>query len=108
MGSFSFWMMRKRGCFAIASTSDVAYLFTSFQENPMPLLLSEADVKTLLTMPLALEAVEGSFRRLADGTAVLQYRQRLRVPGKTVLNYMAAADIAGGYLGLKIYSISSQ
>jgi alanine dehydrogenase len=74
----------------------------------MPLLLSEADVKTILTMPLALEAVEGSFRRLADGTAVLHYRQRLRVPGKTVLNYMAAADIAGGYLGLKIYSISSQ
>jgi alanine dehydrogenase len=74
----------------------------------MPLLLTESDVKTILTMPLALEAVDGSFRRLADGTAVLHYRQRLRVPGKSVLNYMAAADIAGGYLGLKIYSISSE
>jgi alanine dehydrogenase len=74
----------------------------------MPLLLTEADVKTILTMPLALEAVESSFRRLSDGAAVLHCRQRLRVPGKTVLNYMAAADIAGGYLGLKIYSISQQ
>ncbi|HWW50721.1 MAG TPA: ornithine cyclodeaminase family protein [Verrucomicrobiae bacterium] len=74
----------------------------------MPLLLTEADVKTILTMPLALEAVESSFRRLVDGTAILHCRQRLRVPGKTVLNYMAAADIAGGYLGLKIYSISHE
>ena len=52
----------------------------------MPLLLTEADVKTILTMPLALEAVESSFRRLVDGTAILHCRQRLRVPGKTVLN----------------------
>jgi ornithine cyclodeaminase/alanine dehydrogenase-like protein (mu-crystallin family) len=72
----------------------------------MPLLLTEADVKGLLTMPLALEAVETSFQRLADGQAVLQYRQRLHVPGKGVLNHMAAADLVTGYMGLKIYSIS--
>ncbi|MGA2720438.1 MAG: ornithine cyclodeaminase family protein, partial [Candidatus Acidiferrales bacterium] len=72
----------------------------------MPLLLTEADVKALLTMPLALEAVETSFQRLADGQAVLQYRQRLHVPGKGVLNHMAAADLVTGYMGLKIYSIS--
>jgi ornithine cyclodeaminase/alanine dehydrogenase-like protein (mu-crystallin family) len=72
----------------------------------MPLLLTEADVKALLTMPLALEAVETSFQRLADGHAVLQYRQRLHVPGKGVLNHMAAADLVTGYMGLKIYSIS--
>ncbi|MBZ5503234.1 MAG: ornithine cyclodeaminase family protein [Acidobacteriia bacterium] len=72
----------------------------------MALLLTESDVKALLTMPLALEAVEDSFRRLADGTAISQSRQRVRVPGQALLNYMAAADAAGGYLGLKIYSIS--
>jgi alanine dehydrogenase len=72
----------------------------------MPLLLTEADVRAILTMPLALEAVETSFRRLGDGAAVSHSRRRLNVPGKTILNYMAAADTAGGYLGLKIYSIA--
>jgi alanine dehydrogenase len=72
----------------------------------MPLLLTEADVQSILTMPLALELVETSFRRLADGSGVSHSRRRLYVPGKTLLNYMAASDAAGGYLGLKIYSIS--
>jgi alanine dehydrogenase len=72
----------------------------------MPLLLAEADVRTTLTMPLVLEAVETSFRRLGDGAAVSHSRRRLHIPGKTILNYMAAADAASGYLGLKIYSIS--
>jgi alanine dehydrogenase len=72
----------------------------------MPLLLTEADVRALLTMPLALELVETSFRRLADGSAVSHSRQRLFVPGKTILNYMAASDPVGGYVGVKIYSIA--
>ena len=72
----------------------------------MALLLTEDDVKSLLTMPLALEAVETSFRRLADGSAVSHSRQRLRMAGKGFLHYMAAADSAGGYMGLKIYSVS--
>ncbi|MGA8869726.1 MAG: ornithine cyclodeaminase family protein [Candidatus Acidiferrales bacterium] len=72
----------------------------------MPLLLTEADVRAILTMPLALEAVETSFRRLGDGAATSHPRRRLLIPGKTILNYMAAADSGGGYLGLKIYSIA--
>jgi ornithine cyclodeaminase/alanine dehydrogenase-like protein (mu-crystallin family) len=72
----------------------------------MPLLLTEADVRAILTMPMALEDVESSFRRLGDGAGVSHPRRRLLIPGKTILNYMAAADTAGGYLGLKIYSIS--
>jgi alanine dehydrogenase len=72
----------------------------------MPLLLTEADVKAILTMPLALELVEESFRRLADGTGVSHPRQRLRLVGKGLLHYMAASDSAGGYLGLKIYTVS--
>lgn len=74
----------------------------------MALLLTEADVKAILTMPLALEAVEDSFRRLAHGTGISQSRQRLRVPGGALLNYMAGADAAGGYLGLKLYTISRE
>jgi alanine dehydrogenase len=72
----------------------------------MPLLLTEADVQAILTMPLALELVEQSFLRIADGTAVCHPRQRLRLAGKGFLHYMAASDSAGGYAGLKIYSVS--
>lgn len=74
----------------------------------MALLLSEADVKILLTMPLAIAAVEDSFRRLVDGSALLHSRQRLHVPSKSYLHYMAAADAAGGYMGLKIYTSAKQ
>lgn len=72
----------------------------------MALLLTEADVRKILTMPLALEAVEQSFQRLADGSAVLHSRQRLHIPGKSYLHYMAAGDSTGGYMGLKIYTSS--
>lgn len=72
----------------------------------MALYLTEADVRQILTMPMAIELVETSFRRLADGSASNHSRQRLHVPGKAILNYMAAADSEGGYLGLKIYSIA--
>ena len=70
----------------------------------MPLLLTEAEVKSILTMPMALEAVENSFRRLSDGSALLHSRQRLHVPGKSYMHYMAAADTTTGYMGLKIYT----
>lgn len=70
----------------------------------MTLLLREADVHALLTMPLALEAVEESFRHLADGSAVMHPRQRFSLLEKTHLHYMAAADTVRGYAGLKIYT----
>lgn len=70
----------------------------------MALLLTESDVRSLLTMPLALEAVEDSFRRLAEGRAILHPRHRLHLPAQSYLHYMAAGDTAGGYMGMKIYS----
>ena len=72
----------------------------------MALLLTEADVKSLLNMPLALECVQHSFERLANGSALLHARQRLHLPSKSYLHYMAAADGTGGYMGLKIYTSS--
>ena len=74
----------------------------------MPLLLSEEDVRAILTMPLALEAVESAFRRLADGSAMVHPRRRLHLQGFSYLHYMAAADGAGGYEGLKIYTSSPE
>lgn len=70
----------------------------------MTLLLHESDVRKLLTMPLALEAVEESLRRLAAGQAILHPRRRIEIPGKAFLHYMAAADTASGYMGLKVYT----
>jgi ornithine cyclodeaminase/alanine dehydrogenase-like protein (mu-crystallin family) len=55
---------------------------------------------------MALAAVEDSFRRLADGSALLHSRQRLHLPGKSYLHYMAAADATSGYMGMKIYTSS--
>jgi len=74
----------------------------------MAVLLTEADVKSILTMPLALEAVENSFRRLADESAIMHPRQRLHIPGKSYLHYMAAADSTSGYMGMKIYSSAKE
>ena len=72
----------------------------------MALLLTEADVRAILNMPLAMELVEESFRRLADGTGISHPRRRLRLAAKGLMNYMAATDTHGGYVGLKIYTIA--
>jgi alanine dehydrogenase len=70
----------------------------------MALLLNEGEVRSLLTMPVALEAVEEVFRRLAAGEAVLQVRRRLQLPDNAFLHYMAGADTVSGYMGMKIYT----
>jgi len=70
----------------------------------MALLLSEADVRSVLTMPLALEAVEEAFRRLADGRAEMHARRRLEISEKSFLHYMAALDRVSGWAGLKVYT----
>lgn len=74
----------------------------------MTLLLTETDVKAILTMPLAMEAVEESFRRLAEGAAIVHSRQRLHLAGGSFLHYMAAGDSASGYMGMKIYTTSRE
>src|SRR6202166_677150 len=71
----------------------------------MTLLLTEADVRSLLTMPMALEIVEESLRRQGNGELVLHPRHRLRSPDNGLLNYMAAADPVRGYIGMKLYTV---
>jgi len=70
------------------------------------LYLTERDVDRLLTMELALEAVDAAFRRQAAGEVQNHPRQRLRSSAGTMLHYMAASDSGLGYLGMKIYSSS--
>jgi alanine dehydrogenase len=69
----------------------------------VPLYLTEDDVATLLTPQDALEAVEGSFRRLAAGQVDNRPRYRIPLEGGAMA-VMAAADHELGYAGLKTYT----
>jgi ornithine cyclodeaminase/alanine dehydrogenase len=69
----------------------------------VPLYLSEADVDGLLTPEDALEAVEGSFRRLAEGAVENMPRRRLRLDGGAFA-VMSAADAVLGIAGTKTYA----
>jgi len=70
----------------------------------MTLLLKEADVRTLLTMPMALEAVEESLRQQGNGELLLHPRRRLKLPDNALLHYMAAGDPVHGFIGMKVYT----
>jgi alanine dehydrogenase len=70
----------------------------------MTLLLTESDVRALLTVPVALEAVEESLRRQGNGELSLHPRRRLKLPDNALLHYMAAGDPIDGFIGMKIYT----
>jgi ornithine cyclodeaminase/alanine dehydrogenase-like protein (mu-crystallin family) len=72
----------------------------------MTLLLTEADVRSLLTMPIALEVVKDSLRRQANGELVLQPRRRIKLLDNALLHYMAAGDSSQGYIAMKIYTVA--
>lgn len=69
----------------------------------MPLYLTEEDVDSLLTIGDALEAVEGSFLRMAEGVVENRPRYRLSLDGGA-LAVMAAADRGLGVAGVKAYA----
>jgi ornithine cyclodeaminase/alanine dehydrogenase-like protein (mu-crystallin family) len=72
----------------------------------MTLLLNEADVRALLTMPIALDVVEDSLRQQGQGELILNPRRRIKMPDNALLHYMAAADPVRGYIGMKIYTVA--
>jgi alanine dehydrogenase len=69
----------------------------------VPLYLTETEVAELLTPADALEAVEGSFRRLAAGEVENLPRRRAPVEGG-LFALMAAVDNELGLAGLKAYT----
>jgi len=72
----------------------------------MPVLyLTEDDVRSLLTMDLALEAVEAAFRKLSLDEAENIPRHRCQTDGAVLHVLPAAAKTLGG-LGLKAYTTS--
>jgi ornithine cyclodeaminase len=73
----------------------------------MALFLSEADVKQLLTVELALEAVEAAHRAHGTGRAVDIPRQRTRVPTAS-MHILQGALLDEGVMGYKAYTVSKE
>jgi alanine dehydrogenase len=69
----------------------------------MTLHINEAEVRSVLTMTMALEAVEESLHKQARGEVIVQPRRRFELP-KGFYHYMAAADYAGGFVAEKQYT----
>src|SRR5258708_3186663 len=70
----------------------------------MTLHISEAEVQALLTMLMALEAVEEISRKQATGEVVVHPRRRFELPGGGFFHYMAGADFSLGFVAMKQYT----
>jgi alanine dehydrogenase len=67
--------------------------------------INEAEVRQLLTMPMAMDAVEEISRKQADGRVVLHPRRRFELPaGGGFFHYMAAMDTEAGFIAMKQYT----
>ncbi len=72
----------------------------------MTLHISEDEVRAVLTMPMAIEAVEETSRKQATGDVVVHPRRRFELPGGGFFHYMAAADFSSGYIAMKQYTFA--
>ena len=72
----------------------------------MTLHITESEVRSILSMPIALEAVEESLRKQSAGEVIVQPRRRFEIP-KGFYHYMAAADYTAGFIAEKQYTYVS-
>jgi alanine dehydrogenase len=72
----------------------------------MAIFLSERDVSRLLTMPLALQAVEEAMSELARGEATNVPRERLRA-GPTTMHFMQGHVPSRQAMGFKVYTVNN-
>jgi alanine dehydrogenase len=70
----------------------------------MTLHISEAQVRSLLTMSMAIDAVEEISRKQASGEVIVHPRRRFELPAGGFFHYMAAADFKAGYVAMKQYT----
>jgi len=70
----------------------------------MTLHINEAEVREVLNMPLAIEAVEEISRKQALDEVVVHPRRRFELPGGGFFHYMAAADYSRGFIAMKQYT----
>jgi alanine dehydrogenase len=69
----------------------------------MTLHIKESEVRQILTMAMAIEAVETVSRKQAEGQVVVHARRRFELPAG-YFHYMAAFDKRAGFLAMKQYS----
>jgi alanine dehydrogenase len=70
----------------------------------MTLHINEAEVRQLLTMPMAIAAVEEVSRKQAGGRVIFHPRRRFELPDRGFFHYMAALDTNAGYVAMKQYT----
>jgi alanine dehydrogenase len=70
----------------------------------MTLHISEMEVREVLSMPMAIEAVEQISHKQASGEVVVHPRRRFELPGGGFFHYMAAADFSAGFVAMKQYT----
>ncbi|HZC28362.1 MAG TPA: ornithine cyclodeaminase family protein [Gaiellaceae bacterium] len=72
----------------------------------MPLYLSEDEVRSLVAPGDAVDAIAGSFERMARGGVENAPRRRLRLEDGRLAD-MAASDLELGYAGAKVYAATA-
>jgi ornithine cyclodeaminase/alanine dehydrogenase-like protein (mu-crystallin family) len=70
----------------------------------MTLHIDEMEVRQVLGMAHAIEAVEEISRKQATGEVVVHPRRRFELPGGGFFHYMAAADFSAGFAAMKQYT----
>jgi len=70
----------------------------------MTLHINEAEVRQVLDMPLALQAVEEVLRKQATEEVVVHPRRRFELAHGGFFHYMAAADYSAGFVAMKQYT----
>jgi ornithine cyclodeaminase/alanine dehydrogenase-like protein (mu-crystallin family) len=70
----------------------------------MTLHINESEVRQLLTMPLAIEAVEDISRKQAHGNVLIHPRRRFELGGGGFFHLMAALDKESGFVATKQYT----
>jgi ornithine cyclodeaminase/alanine dehydrogenase-like protein (mu-crystallin family) len=70
----------------------------------MTLHINEAQVRSVLTMSMAIDAVEEISRKQASGEVIVHPRRRFELPAGGFFHYMAAADFKAGYVAMKQYT----
>src|ERR1700739_4580340 len=70
----------------------------------MTLHISEAEVREVLDMSQAIQAVEEVSRKQDSGEVVVHPRRRFEFPGGGFFHYMAAADYSAGFVAMKQYT----
>jgi len=69
----------------------------------MTLHIKESEVRQILTMAMAIEAVETVSRKQAEGQVVVHARRRFELPAG-YFHYMAAFDKEAGFVAMKQYT----